>query len=73
MVIPGQPRGGGRRERHQVRGPSARPEVSRFRPQHHPRQRVRRVWEGELDHVKLHANLNKQIDPSDVETAITTG
>jgi len=30
-------------------------------------------WEGELDHVKLHARLNKQIDPSDVETAITTG
>ncbi|MGX9424707.1 MULTISPECIES: dicarboxylate/amino acid:cation symporter [Bradyrhizobium] len=29
-------------------------------------------WEGELDHKKLHANLNKQIDPSDVETAITT-
>jgi aerobic C4-dicarboxylate transport protein len=30
-------------------------------------------WEGELDHEKLHANLNKQIDPSDLETAITTG
>ncbi|WP_027582932.1 C4-dicarboxylate transporter DctA [Bradyrhizobium sp. Ai1a-2] len=30
-------------------------------------------WEGELNHKKLHANLNKQIDPSDVETAITTG
>jgi aerobic C4-dicarboxylate transport protein len=30
-------------------------------------------WEGELDHEKLHANLNKQIDPSDVETAISTG
>ena len=30
-------------------------------------------WEGELDHVKLHANLNKEIDPSDVETAVTTG
>ncbi|MCA1452055.1 C4-dicarboxylate transporter DctA [Bradyrhizobium sp. BRP22] len=30
-------------------------------------------WEGELDHAKLYANLNKQIDPSDVETAITTG
>jgi aerobic C4-dicarboxylate transport protein len=29
-------------------------------------------WEGELDRDKLHANLNKQIDPSDVETAITT-
>ena len=26
-------------------------------------------WEGELDHDKLHANLNKQIDPTDVETA----
>jgi aerobic C4-dicarboxylate transport protein len=30
-------------------------------------------WEGELDHDRLHANLNKKIDPSDVETAITTG
>src|SRR6266576_3828996 len=30
-------------------------------------------WEGELDREKLHANLNKAIDPSDVETAITTG
>ena len=30
-------------------------------------------WEGELDYDKLHAGLNKQIDPSDVETAITTG
>jgi aerobic C4-dicarboxylate transport protein len=30
-------------------------------------------WEGELDHDKLKANLNKQIDPSDVETAMTTG
>jgi len=29
-------------------------------------------WEGELDKDKLHANLNKQVDPSDVETAITT-
>jgi aerobic C4-dicarboxylate transport protein len=30
-------------------------------------------WEGELDHEKLHANLNRAIDPSDVETAVTTG
>jgi aerobic C4-dicarboxylate transport protein len=30
-------------------------------------------WEGELDHEKLHANLDKQIDPSDLETAVTTG
>ena len=30
-------------------------------------------WEGELDYDKLHAGLKKQIDPSDVETAITTG
>src|ERR1700736_5124944 len=30
-------------------------------------------WEGELDHEKLRANLNKTIDPSDVETAVTTG
>ncbi len=30
-------------------------------------------WEGELDHDRLLANLNKEIDPTDVETAITTG
>jgi aerobic C4-dicarboxylate transport protein len=30
-------------------------------------------WEGELDHEKLHARLNQQIDPSDVKTAVTTG
>src|SRR4051794_962432 len=30
-------------------------------------------WEGELDRSKLHAALNKQIDPSDMETAVTTG
>jgi aerobic C4-dicarboxylate transport protein len=30
-------------------------------------------WEGELDRDKLRANLNRTIDPSDVETAITTG
>ena len=30
-------------------------------------------WEGELDHEKLKAGLNKQIDPSDIETAVTTG
>jgi aerobic C4-dicarboxylate transport protein len=30
-------------------------------------------WEGELDHVRLHARLNKEIDPSDIETAVTTG
>ncbi|SEP20803.1 dicarboxylate/amino acid:cation symporter [Rhodopseudomonas pseudopalustris] len=30
-------------------------------------------WEGELDHDRLQANLNRTIDPSDVETAITTG
>jgi aerobic C4-dicarboxylate transport protein len=30
-------------------------------------------WEGELDHDRLHAHLNRKIDPSDVETAITTG
>jgi aerobic C4-dicarboxylate transport protein len=30
-------------------------------------------WEGELDHERLHAHLNKEIDPSDVETAVTTG
>jgi aerobic C4-dicarboxylate transport protein len=30
-------------------------------------------WEGELDHDKLHANLNRTIDPSDLETAVTTG
>jgi aerobic C4-dicarboxylate transport protein len=30
-------------------------------------------WEGELDRAKLKANLNKQVDPTDIETAITTG
>jgi aerobic C4-dicarboxylate transport protein len=30
-------------------------------------------WEGELDHDRLHAHLDKKIDPSDVETAVTTG
>jgi aerobic C4-dicarboxylate transport protein len=30
-------------------------------------------WEGELDHATLQAGLNQQIDPSDVETAVTTG
>src|SRR3974390_739983 len=30
-------------------------------------------WEGELDHQRLLANLAKQIDPTDVETAVTTG
>jgi aerobic C4-dicarboxylate transport protein len=30
-------------------------------------------WEGELDHATLHAKLNQELDPSDVETAVTTG
>jgi aerobic C4-dicarboxylate transport protein len=30
-------------------------------------------WEGELDHDQLHANLNQTIDPSDLQTAVTTG
>jgi aerobic C4-dicarboxylate transport protein len=30
-------------------------------------------WEGELDHATLHARLNQEIDPSNVETAVTTG
>ncbi|WJR75150.1 C4-dicarboxylate transporter DctA [Bradyrhizobium sp. NP1] len=30
-------------------------------------------WEGELDRERLHANLNKQVDTSDLETAVTTG
>ncbi|SDS29935.1 C4-dicarboxylate transporter DctA [Bradyrhizobium canariense] len=30
-------------------------------------------WEGELDHEKLHANLNQSVDVSDLETAVTTG
>lgn len=29
--------------------------------------------EGELDYAKLQEKLNTQIDPSDVETAVTTG
>jgi aerobic C4-dicarboxylate transport protein len=30
-------------------------------------------WEGELDRGRLEASLNRQIDPTDVQTAITTG
>jgi aerobic C4-dicarboxylate transport protein len=30
-------------------------------------------WEGELDRDKLETNLRRNIDPSDVETALTTG
>ncbi len=30
-------------------------------------------WEGELDRDKLNAGLNKQVDVSDIETAVTTG
>jgi len=30
-------------------------------------------WEGELDYDRLHATLDQTIDPSDVETAVTTG
>ncbi len=30
-------------------------------------------WEGELDRDKLLAGLNRQIDPSDLQTAVTTG
>ncbi len=29
-------------------------------------------WEGELDREKLQAGLNQEIDPSDIETAVTT-
>jgi aerobic C4-dicarboxylate transport protein len=30
-------------------------------------------WEGELDRDKLNAGLSRQVDPSDVEVAVTTG
>jgi aerobic C4-dicarboxylate transport protein len=30
-------------------------------------------WEGELDHELLLRRLNQEVDPSDVETAVTTG
>jgi aerobic C4-dicarboxylate transport protein len=30
-------------------------------------------WEGELDRKRLHAALNNEMDPSDVETAVTAG
>jgi aerobic C4-dicarboxylate transport protein len=30
-------------------------------------------WEGELDRDKLHANLDRSVDPSDLQTAVTTG
>jgi aerobic C4-dicarboxylate transport protein len=29
-------------------------------------------WEGELDRDKLNARLSQQIDPTDLETAVTT-
>ena len=31
------------------------------------------AWEGELDRDRLAASLNRQIDPTDIETAVTTG
>jgi aerobic C4-dicarboxylate transport protein len=31
------------------------------------------AWEGELDRNRLAANLNKRVDPTDIETAVTTG
>jgi aerobic C4-dicarboxylate transport protein len=30
-------------------------------------------WEGELDHDKLHANLDQTVDPSDLQTAVLVG
>jgi aerobic C4-dicarboxylate transport protein len=30
------------------------------------------AWEGELDRDRLVANLKKQIDPTDIENAVTT-
>jgi aerobic C4-dicarboxylate transport protein len=30
-------------------------------------------WESELDHAKLYARLNQEIDPADVQTAVATG
>lgn len=30
-------------------------------------------WEGELDHAQMRANLDKTIDPSDLQTAVSTG
>ena len=30
-------------------------------------------WEGELDREKLNAGLSRQVDPSHMETAVTTG
>lgn len=30
-------------------------------------------WEGELDRTKLKAALEQEIDPTDIETAVTTG
>ena len=30
-------------------------------------------WEGELDHAQLQRALNQQVDPSDLEMAVTTG
>jgi hypothetical protein len=33
----------------------------------------RRTSEGELDRDKLHADLDRTVDPSDLQTAVTTG
>jgi Na+/H+-dicarboxylate symporter len=30
-------------------------------------------WEGELDRGKLNAGLNREVDPSNLQTAVTTG
>ncbi len=30
-------------------------------------------WEGELDRTKLEAGLNREVDPSNIQTAVTTG
>jgi aerobic C4-dicarboxylate transport protein len=30
-------------------------------------------WEGELDHEKLRVGLDRDIDPTDIEVAVTTG
>ena len=30
-------------------------------------------WEGELDRDKLNKGLNRIVDPTDIETAVTTG
>ena len=49
-------------------------EVPRADQHRRQRRRLHRRcwWEGELDRKQLEANLNRSIDPSNLQTAVTT-